>query len=129
VLYNLELQRELPQKRNFAVTKISSQKYLLSYIGVQFQIKWIIFPGNMIPNTNRSSVLFASFLIAGSSGLHPTDPHLNDVLHKSLPTVCVHMRMLLVNGSVKNVTAATNRQATIEELLDASTSAVLMLTN
>jgi hypothetical protein len=53
-----------------------------------------------------------------------TCAHLNCVLHKSFPLVCVSVwvspPIVARQRPGKNVTAATNTQATIEELLDSS---------
>jgi hypothetical protein len=54
---------------------------------------------------------------------HGTCAHLNGILHKSLPSVCIPICGSLIVARQrhgKNVTAAMNTHATIEELLNAS---------
>jgi hypothetical protein len=51
---------------------------------------------------------------------HGTWAHLNGVLHKSLPSVCLYVYRVIVAWQQlgQNATGATNTTATIEELLD-----------
>jgi hypothetical protein len=52
---------------------------------------------------------------------HDNWPHLNGILHESLPSVCMSVcfpPFIAKKRLDKNIIAATNTHATIEELLD-----------